>query len=157
MCTGIFGKRDIGRIEREMLAVLDWELSLSDSDILAHHANISRLIPTLHHSTASLESAVRSPLSLSPASSVSSSSTGSSPLPGLHHSPASSAASFSPRTPGTPADEPMSVDVVAKSSAHAQVSKEAKRHRRQSSTIRLLRSIHFPGHHHSRHPSGGAA
>ncbi|KAH9848830.1 hypothetical protein C2E23DRAFT_841776 [Lenzites betulinus] len=37
LCTGVFGKRDIGRIEREFLDVLDFELSVSESDLLAHH------------------------------------------------------------------------------------------------------------------------
>jgi hypothetical protein len=33
-CTGIFGRRDIGRIETEFLQVLDWELRLRENDIL---------------------------------------------------------------------------------------------------------------------------
>lgn len=37
LCTGVFGKRDIGRIEREFLDVLDFELSISERDILAHY------------------------------------------------------------------------------------------------------------------------
>ncbi|KAH9928454.1 uncharacterized protein BXZ73DRAFT_90542 [Epithele typhae] len=37
LCTGVFGKRDIGRIEREFLDVLDFELSVSEADLLAHH------------------------------------------------------------------------------------------------------------------------
>ncbi|KAI0005917.1 hypothetical protein BJV74DRAFT_800795 [Russula compacta] len=36
VCTGVFGKRDIGRIEREFLDVLDFELSISENDIMAH-------------------------------------------------------------------------------------------------------------------------
>ncbi|KAI0748715.1 hypothetical protein C8Q80DRAFT_1103380 [Daedaleopsis nitida] len=43
LCTGVFGKRDIGRIEREFLDVLDFELSISESDILAHHDAILAL------------------------------------------------------------------------------------------------------------------
>ena len=73
MCTGIFGKRDIGRIEREFLAVLDWELSISEADVLAHHAQLSELLPELHHATA----AVAAPLPTPSASA--SSSTSSSP------------------------------------------------------------------------------
>ncbi|KAJ2916982.1 hypothetical protein MD484_g3464, partial [Candolleomyces efflorescens] len=34
LCTGVFGKRDVGRIEREFLAVLDWELNVSEHEIL---------------------------------------------------------------------------------------------------------------------------
>ncbi|KAI0374601.1 hypothetical protein BV20DRAFT_1010067 [Pilatotrama ljubarskyi] len=37
LCTGVFGKRDIGRIEREFLDVLDFELGVSEADLLAHH------------------------------------------------------------------------------------------------------------------------
>jgi len=42
-CTGIFGKRDIGRVEREFLDVLDWNLSISEADILDHHDSIMSL------------------------------------------------------------------------------------------------------------------
>jgi hypothetical protein len=37
MATGVFGKRDVGRIEREFLQVLNWDLSISEDDILSHH------------------------------------------------------------------------------------------------------------------------
>jgi len=37
LCTGVFGKRDVGRIEREFLQVLNWDLSISEDDILSHH------------------------------------------------------------------------------------------------------------------------
>lgn len=37
LCTGVFGKRDIGRIEREFLDVLDYELAVTDADILSHY------------------------------------------------------------------------------------------------------------------------
>lgn len=35
--TGLFGKGDIGRVEREFVDVLDWDLSLRESDIIAQH------------------------------------------------------------------------------------------------------------------------
>ncbi|KAJ7093655.1 hypothetical protein C8R43DRAFT_863460, partial [Mycena crocata] len=35
-CTGIFGKNDIGRIEREFLDVLNWELGVVEADLLIH-------------------------------------------------------------------------------------------------------------------------
>lgn len=44
LCTGVFGKRDIGRIEREFLDVLDFDLAISECDILAHHSVIMSLI-----------------------------------------------------------------------------------------------------------------
>ena len=46
MCTGIFGKRDIGRIEREFLDVLDYELGLTEADLLSHHDAIISLTQT---------------------------------------------------------------------------------------------------------------
>ena len=33
----MFGKRDVGRVEREFLDVLNWELSLRESEIIAQH------------------------------------------------------------------------------------------------------------------------
>ncbi|KAJ7705805.1 hypothetical protein B0H14DRAFT_2547883 [Mycena olivaceomarginata] len=40
LCTGVFGKRDVGRIEREFLDVLDWELGIRQGDLLAHHEGL---------------------------------------------------------------------------------------------------------------------
>ncbi|TRM59192.1 hypothetical protein BD626DRAFT_409246 [Schizophyllum amplum] len=47
LCTGVFGKRDVGRIEREFLEVLNFELSVSEADIMAHHEAITSL--NSHH------------------------------------------------------------------------------------------------------------
>ncbi|KAJ7081784.1 hypothetical protein B0H15DRAFT_889951 [Mycena belliarum] len=44
LCTGVFGKGDIGRIEREFFDVLDWELRVSEADLLAHHAGLSAVL-----------------------------------------------------------------------------------------------------------------
>ena len=152
MCTGIFGKRDIGRIEREFLAVLDWELKLSESDVLAHHAQLSELMPELHHANA----AVSAPLPSPPASVASSSP--SSPCPALQHSPASTAASFSPRTPPTLVGE-VEVDFASSSrsstlqdsSAEEVAKAEAPRkHARSGSIKRLFDHFLHPHHNHSR-------
>ncbi|KAL1707179.1 hypothetical protein EV121DRAFT_256260 [Schizophyllum commune] len=43
LCTGVFGKRDVGRIEREFLEVLNFELAISEADIMAHHEAIMSL------------------------------------------------------------------------------------------------------------------
>ncbi|CAK5269554.1 unnamed protein product [Mycena citricolor] len=40
LCTGVFGKGDIGRIEREFLEVLDWELNVREDEIVAHWGGI---------------------------------------------------------------------------------------------------------------------
>ena len=45
IATGLFGKRDIGRIEREFLDVLNWELAVSESNILDLHDSIMALYP----------------------------------------------------------------------------------------------------------------
>ncbi|KAJ7444305.1 hypothetical protein FB451DRAFT_76413 [Mycena latifolia] len=39
--TGVFTTHDVGRIEREFLDVLDWELGVTETDLLAHHAGLS--------------------------------------------------------------------------------------------------------------------
>jgi len=40
LCTGVFGKRDVGRIEREYLDVLNFELGISEDDLLSHHQGL---------------------------------------------------------------------------------------------------------------------
>jgi len=59
MCTGIFGKRDIGRIEREYLDVLNFELKVTEDDILSHHQGLTaaaHLPPSPRHSPKSVAS-----------------------------------------------------------------------------------------------------
>ncbi|KAL0571605.1 hypothetical protein V5O48_010355 [Marasmius crinis-equi] len=34
ICTGVFGMRDVGRIEREFLDVLDWELHITEDNLI---------------------------------------------------------------------------------------------------------------------------
>jgi hypothetical protein len=48
-CTGIFGKRDIGRIEREFLEVLNFELGITEADLLSHHQGLLDAIMYLPH------------------------------------------------------------------------------------------------------------
>ena len=147
VCTGIFGKRDIGRIEREFLDVLDFELSISEDDIMAHHDTIMSLF--------------------APARRVHSHGIPARlPLPELGYSsgsPSSSEASFSPRTPPhivAEEDHPMDVDPRSKSDRHVQydtypVTPVAparahvvqSRHSKRSShvsTFRIFRSFPFP-------------
>ncbi|KAJ7633284.1 hypothetical protein FB45DRAFT_744919 [Roridomyces roridus] len=114
LCTGVFGKRDVGRIEREFLEVLDWELGVTEADLLAHHEGLvrvaavprrpRRLMPVLPSSSypsppttptrtlyATKPYARTVPIPIS--------------APELSSSPQSSEASLSPRTP-------MEIDVV---------------------------------------------
>ncbi|KAJ4489450.1 hypothetical protein C8J55DRAFT_300353 [Lentinula edodes] len=39
-CSRLFGKHDIGRIEREFLEVLDWDLRLTEEDLLVHYDSL---------------------------------------------------------------------------------------------------------------------
>ena len=43
LATGVFGKKDVNRIEREFLEVLAWQLSFTEQDILAHYGAIVNL------------------------------------------------------------------------------------------------------------------
>ncbi|KAA1469237.1 hypothetical protein DENSPDRAFT_593533 [Dentipellis sp. KUC8613] len=111
VCTGVFGKRDIGRIEREFLDVLDWELAISEADILAHHDGIMSLFST-HTHAAHAHHAVRAPL-VTASSSSSSDDSITSPSMSV-----STDASFSPRTPPTLVN-PAFVPVHVKDHTHA--------------------------------------
>ncbi|KAH8099610.1 hypothetical protein BXZ70DRAFT_237894 [Cristinia sonorae] len=152
LCTGVFGKRDIGRIEREFLDVLDFELGISESDLLSHHASIMALLHPARHSRAA-PAHVRKPIhhhrQVSHWSSDSSSDLES----------VSSAESTPPRTP-----EPMDVDsassYVVRSFKHepaassvqqfsaAPPSKQEPHHQRLSSALNILRSFPIPHFHH---------
>ena len=44
ICTGVFGKRDVGRVEREYLDVLDFQLGISDQDLMAHYEGLSAVV-----------------------------------------------------------------------------------------------------------------
>ncbi|KAJ6563700.1 hypothetical protein DFH09DRAFT_920165 [Mycena vulgaris] len=124
LCTGVFGKRDVGRIEREFLGVLDWELGVGEADLMAHHAGLAFALapepvraPEPVSAAAKLLAVPRPTHSRHPS------------IPELEpSSPASSAASMSPRTPASsssshshssPAhakDVPMDVDPPAQKS-----------------------------------------
>lgn len=135
MCTGVFGKRDIGRIEREFLDVLDFELSISENDIMGHHDAIISLVhpprPHLHYIA---------------------------PVPELDYtssSPASTSASISPRTPSAFVESVMEPhhksgqapphQAFAVAPAQVQVSQPHREKRsHSSSTFRLLRSLPRP-------------
>ncbi|KAJ6563679.1 hypothetical protein DFH09DRAFT_984757 [Mycena vulgaris] len=95
LCTGVFGKRDVGRIEREFLGVLDWELGVGEADLMAHHAGLAFALapePVRVPEPVSVSAAAK-PLSVPP-------HTRRPSVPELEpSSPQSSAASMSPRTP----------------------------------------------------------
>ncbi|KAJ7651056.1 hypothetical protein FB45DRAFT_30177 [Roridomyces roridus] len=126
LCTGFFGKQDIGRIEREFLEVLDWDLGLTEADILVHYEGIMRAVS----GRASLQLAVTNP----DPKFASDSSVCSPACPDLDpSSPRSSMDSLCPSTPG-----PVEVQIPA----------PRKKHRR---LLSLLQSFPLPRHHHH-HP-----
>ncbi|KAG6819777.1 hypothetical protein H0H93_008743 [Arthromyces matolae] len=130
LCTGVFGKRDVGRIEREFLDVLDFQLSIAEDDLLSHHDGLSTVAfsANTHRSRSFLHPHARR-----------SHSRHSRAVPELDpSSPASSSspASDSPRTPST----------LAASPAYPPTHKSAAappHHSSSSKTLDLLRS--FPG------------
>jgi len=48
MVSATFGKRDIGRIEREFIEVLDWDFAVTEADLLAVHNTLLDLLPVQH-------------------------------------------------------------------------------------------------------------
>jgi hypothetical protein len=46
--SATFGKRDIGRIEREFIEVLDWDFAVTEADLLVVYDVLSHLLPVRH-------------------------------------------------------------------------------------------------------------
>ena len=142
LCTGVFGKRDVGRIEREYLEVLNFELGISEADLLSHHQGLLDAIMYLppsaprytHHNSARTPSKGRNHLDIPELDP-------SNPL--SPHSSCSSSSSSSPYTPSTMDSspprprqgEPMSKSAPRKLITAAQF---------QASTMDLLRSFPIP-------------
>ncbi|KAF5330981.1 hypothetical protein D9619_005207 [Psilocybe cf. subviscida] len=152
LCTGVFGKRDVGRIEREYLDVLNFELKITEDDLLSHHeglAEVSHLTLSPRSAIASLEmemevdssSAVEQPMAprerrhrrtqapsiaVAVAPSVpelSPSSCESSPN-SASSSSSSSSASFSPRTPPDAAIEHHEPKARSKHQQHPSIAQQ---------------------------------
>jgi len=94
LVTGTFGKRDVGRIEREFLDVLDWDLGVSEAEILEFCDSLITLHPRAHHQIPS------SPVEISTPSSRAQSDDDSS----WSDSDSDDSSSPSPLTPSTPVD-----------------------------------------------------
>lgn len=75
MVTNTFGKRDIGRIEREFIDVLDWDLGVSEADLLVVRDALLHLLPVKHTATIIVHSET---VGVSPPSSPASSESDSS-------------------------------------------------------------------------------
>ncbi|KAJ6486541.1 hypothetical protein C8R47DRAFT_526143 [Mycena vitilis] len=105
MCTGVFGKGDVGRIEREFLEVLDWELGVREAELLAHHEGLIAAasgVPVKSDLVAKMEDDVETQMTMPTEKQmdVDVDLHASSTLPELEaSSPHSSSATLSPRTP----------------------------------------------------------
>ncbi|KAK7052061.1 cyclin N-terminal domain-containing protein [Favolaschia claudopus] len=103
MVTRVFGQGDIGRIEREFLEVLNWELSVTEADVLAHQELLDNTLPLMPATRKSVdEIEVRKSAQV--------------PVPVVPDlepsSPHSSVGSASPRTPISPSPAiPIDVDM----------------------------------------------
>ncbi|KAG6888146.1 hypothetical protein C0995_010315 [Termitomyces sp. Mi166 len=140
LCTGVFGKRDVGRIEREFLDVLDFQLGITEDDLLSHHDGLSVVALSSHPHRASRTfvhpHARRSHVQHA------------QPVPELDPSSpeSSSPGSDSPRTPST----------LASSPAYPPMHKGAQP-QHSSKTLELLRSfpiIPVPVQAHQTHSHG---
>ncbi|KAM6500124.1 hypothetical protein JOM56_003138 [Amanita muscaria] len=102
LCTGVFGKRDIGRIEREYLDVLDFELGITEGDILSHHHGLMSIALGIHRTqpVRDSRSAEQSPV---PTNHIRNHRRRHLPVPELEpSSPESSTTSSSSASPQTP-------------------------------------------------------
>ncbi|KAH7914035.1 hypothetical protein BJ138DRAFT_1123905 [Hygrophoropsis aurantiaca] len=153
LCTGVFGKRDVGRIEREFLDVLDFQLSVSEDDILSHHDSLSavalpshkyrRSSPNRRHSHARTHSHYdRANHATCPGldpSSPKSSSSSSSPLPRTPEIVAETA--FPPHHPKAHREH---LEIIVPSQPHAHAPEKPQY---VPSTMDLLRAFPIPTSH----------
>ncbi|KII84152.1 hypothetical protein PLICRDRAFT_372146 [Plicaturopsis crispa FD-325 SS-3] len=124
LCTGVFGKRNVGRIKRDFLDVLDFELGITEADVLSHHDSLSALTMHAHAHRRSHHHHHHHV-----ASSTSSATSSASSSPRKHHAHArhvsdvpeletlspqqpSPPGSASPRTPDTLVEPPLELTKV---------------------------------------------
>ncbi|KAJ7772857.1 hypothetical protein DFH07DRAFT_878385 [Mycena maculata] len=161
LCTGVFGKRDVGRIEREFLDVLDWELAVGEGELLAHHEALMRVAGAARQ----VKAAAQAYLAVSRGPAHRHHRRSSSGVPALEpSSPQSSLGSMSPRTPVSYAttpdphgkhtvDVPMDVDPAMDIDIDLRVTAPAKKRGFHD----LLRAFpipiprHHPAHAHHIH------
>ncbi|KAF9462688.1 hypothetical protein BDZ94DRAFT_1322343 [Collybia nuda] len=137
LCTGVFGKRDVGRIEREFLDVLDFELSVTEDDLLSHHDGLSAVTLTSHSHRAprGFTHPHRTP-----------SRHRQQPVPELEPSSpeSSSHGSSSPRTPSTLASSPSYTPEKKAAEQPPPRIATVKKPSFHASTMELLRSFPIP-------------
>ncbi|TCD65928.1 hypothetical protein EIP91_001996 [Steccherinum ochraceum] len=150
LCTGVFGKRDIGRIEREFLDVLDFELGITESDLLSHHAHLMTLIHPHRHS-------IRAPIRRrsvgsrwsSDSSDMESVSSAESTSPPRTPDIAMEVDSASYVSPSSKPDSHSSSAASQQFSAPTAVQTKESHHQRLSSALNILRSFPMPHFHHN--------
>ncbi|KAJ7641915.1 hypothetical protein FB45DRAFT_901340 [Roridomyces roridus] len=143
MSTGVFGRRDIGRIEREFLDLLKWRLRVTERDLLAHRWGL------MHAIRLPVQKPVR-PLPRRPQHQRSYSSSSSiSSVPSLSSSPDSLFLSPSP-SPRTPPlhlpDVPIDVDLEMDLDADMYDVPPIAKPKRQMRSLPRPLPIQRPGH-----------
>ncbi|CAK5277151.1 unnamed protein product [Mycena citricolor] len=145
LCSGVFGKRDVGRVEREFLEVLNWDLGVREEEILMHWGGVMGL-PDEDMPPVATPAAAATRIEITPAPESEYHGTG---VPTLEPSSPSSTYSSSPRTPST---TDMDVDQPAPHAKKYEHEHGHHRHhsRRLSGLLRVLHvpHIHLPHHHH---------
>ncbi|KAL1742837.1 hypothetical protein HDZ31DRAFT_65582 [Schizophyllum fasciatum] len=147
ICTGVFGKRDVGRVEREYLDVLDFQLGISDADLADHYEGLSAVVlppkppyypyvchdvtPAAHHA-APVDFAYAYSQDIMPELDMSSSPDSSSSM-----------RSMSPLTPPSPVPQ-------ARPRAHHRYGHPSKAPVVRPTTLDLLRSFPVPSSTRSR-------
>ena len=146
----MFGKRDVGRIEREFLDVLDFELSVTEDDILSHHDSLSAVALPSHSYRRHADLHTRSRYhpanhavcpDLDP-SSPKSSSSGSSPAPLTPETHVDPTYGTHPKASHENMDETSRVVPIA-----------LKQSQPLSSTLELIRAFPLPVSHSYSQPS----
>jgi hypothetical protein len=157
LCTGVFGKRDVGRIEREFLDVLDFELSITEDALLSHHDGLTAFaLPHHSHRINAVVSSKPQTLQQPPAHPLHHRTRSSHSVPELSPcSPESSSGSSSPQTPESASIEEQHVPVKQHHHSFASRTLEILREfpsLPHSSTKSSSSRNHHRSHHQQRFP-----
>jgi hypothetical protein len=140
LCTGVFGKRDIGRIEREYLDVLDFELTITEDDILSHHQGLMAVAlgVTRSHSVGVHSRNIEHVPSSTSRTRIRNHHRQQRSVPELEpsspQSSASTSSSGSPQTPSTTGSSP----------AHQKAAPSQSKKALTDTTVEILRSFPIP-------------
>ncbi|KAI0784422.1 hypothetical protein C8Q75DRAFT_810198 [Abortiporus biennis] len=150
--SGIFRTREITRMEREFLAVLDFQLSITEEDILEHHSSI---VLATRSSSASLYHRITKRISWSSESSTTTCSSPSTPSTRSPTPPPPSMVVPSQSKPSRPTSFILPDNVSVTQSTTQRSSVPERAHRRHHSTNPLSSALHvlrsIPSHVSLRH------